>query len=133
MSLAATRAFLRDQLAAELGFAFADGLAEGPFPRQDAGFVALLSGGETEDVEVEQLEFRVRVYRKLVATRSPQQPADPEPLEQLVESVYSALRDVQASPAAGVWFFRATGFEIDYDAQGVEVTVLALRQNPFTA
>jgi hypothetical protein len=86
-------------------------------------------------VEVEEIRLTVRVFRQYVEPRSPEDPIDPVPFENTVESIYASLEDKQAHPsliATGAWYLRPTSFEIDYLVQGVEVSVLVQRANPFT-
>ena len=136
MSVATFREAVRAELETDLQIPFKSGLItflEGTGSvRGDVGCVWVAGYRENGDSVQEQIiDLRVRVYRKFIQVRDPLNAIDPTALEDTAELVESALRDKQAAQF-GVWFFRPVSTEIDLATQGVEVTVTAIRANPFT-
>jgi hypothetical protein len=124
------RKAIADQLQNTLGIEFVPGKLEGHQAR-DLGCTFPVGRTEVGEGELpELLTVKVRIYQRYVAVRSPEQPADPAPLEELAVRLLTALDDIQVG-AGGVWFFRVPEVEIDMDDQGVEATVVAVAANAF--
>jgi hypothetical protein len=136
LSLKSFRFAVRDELATRLGLPFLDGYVEGPIQTRDLGCIWSVGKRENdENVQEEIVELRARVFRRWVQVRDEQQPIDTGPLEDMAESIQTALKDDQVrvtwQQEHGIWMFRVTQVEIVLERQAVEATIVALQANLF--
>jgi len=132
-AMATLRQGIRAELATDLGIQMVDGMLNAPagIARRDLGCVWVPGFGEKDDdVDTQMIDVRIRIYQQKIEQRNPEDPVDPTKLEDFAEAVELALRDKQAGQF-GVWFFRVRATEIDLESQGVEMSVIAMRANPF--
>lgn len=123
------REALQAQLADALGIPFKPGMLEGPIENMPALGCCWISrvnevSGRVAD---EQIEARVRVYKRYEQQIDAETPIDPSPLEAYVEALQASVQAAQTG--LGPWYQRLTAAQIDPATQGVEVTIVAWARN----
>lgn len=131
MTLTSFRQGVANELAADLGITLVvDGRCEGPFTQE---LICSWSPGKAPyptDVNLEQVEVRVRVFKAPPPRRHDAQlPFDPAPLEELAETIQTALKDKRT--ALGPWYFQLLELRIDDERWCVELQLVGLQDNLF--
>ena len=137
MALTEIRQAVQDELAADMApIAFWAGRIDGPVEDRDVGCVWVNTLAPTDDVIVQAIDVRVRVF-KLWRQPDSYPALDTSVLEDLAEQIQAALNDLRVAAAirdAGAWFLQdMPSVEIDPETWGVEASVIALRHSPFHA
>ncbi len=85
---------------------------------------------EKDEVDLEEVEVLLRVLLPYVERTDPAMAIDPAPLEEIVETIQTSLRDVEttAGPSFG---FRPVLLTIDVDARRVTALLVGTQFNPF--
>lgn len=129
MSLTSFRETIAATLSNGLGIPFVPGKLEGP-QKHDIGCTFPDRKGEfPENVDLEQLQIFVRVYKKFERSRNQERPRDPAELEAIAEQIQTLLYPQQTS--AGPWFFRVTEIEFDMDDNGLQALIVSWESNLF--
>lgn len=124
---------------AELNIKFVAGRPdlETPLTRRSLGYVSVEGFGRAGSLPVwEQVDVRVRVYKKHVVAKSPENPTDPTSLYALGEQLRDALGAQASQPArtitAGgdVWLIAVLGVGFDHGLHAAELILQAGRENP---
>ncbi len=130
MSVATVRAAVQAELAADLGIPFESGRID-QNPRRHLG---CCWAAAVEEVEGHVLEEEIAVYARVFVPWQqpvePTKPIDPTPLEELADTIRTALADRQA--AIG-WMFRVTRCELNYDQHFVDCEIVVHQANTFAA
>ncbi len=135
MSLTSFRAAIQAELEKDLAVGTVAFPIEGPL--EDRDLVAVWIEGASEvSGAVQEQEITVRVRAFKLWSPVPDQVAAPDvaPLEALMETIQSALKDIQVSAAiqaTGVWMFRTTTIVPVYEMWAVDAEIVATQQNPF--
>jgi hypothetical protein len=127
---------VRAELETDTGIDWIAGNAdlEGGISRRSRGYVRVEGFARSDDNALwEVVDVRARLYAKYVEPRSDEEPINPADIYDLAEILRDALANRRrlTDSTGQVWLLSFRGVDIDHDAQGVEATLAAGRENPF--
>lgn len=81
-------------------------------------------------VDEQQIFITLRLFAPYVQQRSPNEPYDPTPLEEMAEKILATIAANQTN--LGAWYQRVRSIDFDPVSQGVQAQVFAFSGNPGT-
>lgn len=128
MSMTTFRQGVAAVLATATGITFKDGRIIGPVDTGDIGCTYPVDKAEMGgNVDVEEITIRARILKQWQGQLDPTVPVDPAPLEELAETIQSALTGSQTT--LGPWFCRVVRVDFDLDSWAVDALVVGWAYN----